>query len=150
MTRALIAFGSTTGNTAEVATWVAEVLADKGIDAETEDLATAKLTGICKDYDLVVLGCPTYGDDEIEIQEDFAPLLDDLDGSGIEGKKIAIFGCGDSSYFHFCGAVDVIEERVKECGGERIVESLKIDDPHDSHRDEITAWSNRVATTASA
>lgn len=145
MTKALIAFGSTTGNTAEVAGWIAEALSEKGIDAKAEDCANARLTDLCADYDLIVLGCPTYGDDEIEIQEDFAPLLDDLEVSGIDGKKVAIFGCGDSSYFNFCGAVDVIENRVNECGGRRIVESLKIDDPHDSHRDEIVAWSGNVA-----
>lgn len=145
MTKALIAFGSTTGNTAEVADWIAAALAAKGIDAKTTDCASAKLTGLCADYDLVIFGCPTYGDDEIEIQEDFAPLLDDLEVAGVEGKKVAVFGCGDSAYFNFCGAVDVIEQRVEECGGRRIVDSLKIDDPHDSRRAEILAWSDQVA-----
>lgn len=145
MTKALIAFGSTTGNTAEVADWIAAALAAKGIDAKTTDCASTKLTGLCADYDLVIFGCPTYGDDEIEIQEDFAPLLDDLEVAGVEGRKVAVFGCGDSSYFHFCGAVDVIEKRVEECGGTRIVDSLKIDDPHDSRRAEILAWTGQVA-----
>lgn len=145
MPKALIAFGSTTGNTAEVASWIAANLAEKGIEAKTEDCATAKLNGLCQGYGLVILGCPTYGDDEIEIQEDFQPLLDDLGGAGVEGKKVAVFGCGDSSYFHFCGAVDVIEKEVKDCGGTLIVDSLKLDDPHASRKGEILEWSNRVA-----
>lgn len=145
MTKALIAFGSTTGNTADVANWIASALSAKGIDTKTEDCATAKPTDLCDGYDLIIFGCPTYGDDEIEIQEDFAPLLDDLAIAGVDGKKVAVFGCGDSSYFHFCGAVDVIENRVGECGGTLIVESLKIDDPHDSRKDEIRAWSDRIA-----
>ena len=145
MTKALIAFGSTTGNTAEVADWIAASLGGKGIEAKTEDCAAAGVSGLCANYDLVVLGCPTYGDDEIEIQEDFLPLLDDLEQAGIEGKKVAVFGCGDDSYFHFCGAVDEIEKRVRQCGGELIVASLKINDPHADRKAEILAWSERIA-----
>jgi flavodoxin short chain len=145
MTKALIAFGSTTGNTAEVANWIAAGLGKKGIEAKTEDCANAKVSGLCGSYDLVVLGCPTYGDDEIEIQDDFLPLLEDLEAACIDGKKVAVFGCGDDSYFHFCGAVDEIEKRVRECGGELITASLKINDPHTDRKDEILAWSDRIA-----
>jgi len=148
MTKALIAFGSTTGNTAQVADWVFEALGEKGLEVKLEDCAAAAAGGLCDTYDLIVLGSPTYGDDPIEIQEDFEPILDSLEETGISGKKVAVFGCGDSSYFHFCGAVDVIEKRVRECGGELVVDSLKIDDPHFDHEDEIRTWAAQVASAA--
>ena len=148
MTKALIAFGSTTGNTAEVANWVFETLEQNGVEVTLEDCAASSPNGLCDPYDLIVFGCPTYGDDEIEIQEDFEPILDELEKSGVNGKKVAVFGCGDSSYFHFCGAVDVIEKRASKCGASLAIKSLKIDDPHPDHEDEIRAWSTELVKAA--
>ena len=148
MAKALIAFGSTTGNTAEVANWVFDTLSANGMEVTLEDCAASDPSGLCDPYDLVVFGCPTYGDDEIEIQEDFELILDELEKSGVSGKKVAVFGCGDSSYFHFCGAVDVIEERAQACGASLAIESLKIDDPHPDHEDEIRSWSAKLAEAA--
>lgn len=145
MTKALIAFGSTTGNTAEVAQWIATHLGESGIDVTTRDCAEASPDGLCAAYDLVVLGCPTYGDDPIEVQEDFEPVLDNLEKTGITGKKVAVFGCGDSSYTHFCGAVDAIEERVRDCAGFLVVGSLKVDTPYDGFKSEVRDWSRQVA-----
>jgi flavodoxin I len=148
MKNALVAFGSTTGNTAEVANWIAETLGRKGLTVESADCAGLSTGGLCAPYDLIVFGCSTYGDDEIEIQEDFEPILDDLENTDISGKKVAIFGCGDSAYPHFCGSVDAIEKRVGACGGELIVTSLKVDDPHPDSQDEIIAWATGLAKAA--
>ena len=150
MKNALIAFGSTTGNTAEVAEWVAEALAHKGLTVESADCAGLSTGGLCAPYDLIVFGCSTYGEDEIEIQEDFEPILDDLKNTDIDGKKVAVFGCGDSSYPHFCGAVDEIEKRVHACGGKLITHSLKIDDPHPDSRDDIVNWATALALATAA
>ena len=58
---------------------------------------------------------------------------------------MAVFGCGDSSYEYFCGAVDAIQEKVEEIGGVLIADALKIDgDPMDA-KDEIIEWAATVA-----
>ena len=149
MTRALVAFGSLTGNTAEVADWVAEALQARGIETTMVDAADAKPAGLCSPYDLVVFGCPTYGEDEVEIQEDFEPILDALEATGVAGKKVAVFGLGDDTYDNFCGAVDQIESRVRDCRGSIVVSALKINDPHDEHKSEIRDWAKQVAQKAS-
>ena len=95
MTKALIAFGSTTGNTAEVANWVFETLEKNGVEVTLEDCAASSPNGLCDPYDLIVFGCPTYGDDEIEIQEDFEPILDELEKCGVnwqEGRRLRMRG----------------------------------------------------------
>ena len=146
MSKALVAFGSLTGNTADVAGWIVEALTAEGLTAEAVDCGNvASPVGLCAPYELVVLGSPTYGDDPCEVQEDFEPVLDALPDTGIGGKRVAVFGCGDSSYTHFCGAVDMIVERVKECGGELIGEPLRVDDPHDSDPDVVRRWAKAVA-----
>lgn len=149
MSKVLVAFGSLTGNTMSVAEWVTETLKDEGHSTEMMDCAdVSSPKGLCGPYDLIVLGSPTYGDDPCEVQEDFEPVLDALESTGVQGKRVAVFGCGDSTYTYFCGAVDMIVDRVKECGGNLIAEPLKIDDPHDDHEDEIRDWAKGVAAVA--
>jgi flavodoxin short chain len=99
---------------------------------------------LAEGYDLVLLGCSTWGDEEIEISNDFEPLLADLDKSGLSGKQVAVFGCGDSSYTHFCGAVDLIERKAEELGAQLVAGSLKIDG--DADPKEVQAWAEAVAT----
>jgi len=60
-----------------------------------------------------------------------------------KGKRFAVFGCGDSTYDYFCGAVDAIEELIKAKGGTLVMESLKIDG--DPEAEEIREWTESVA-----
>jgi len=133
----------------EILQMVGEYLTRAGHTAEVVDCANVNSPeGMCAQFDLVVFGCPTYGDDPCEVQEDFEPVLDALESTGVGGKKVAVFGLGDSSYTHFCGAVDMIIERVKECGGSLVGEPLRIDDPHYDHEDEVRKWAKGVAAAA--
>lgn len=142
MSKALIVYGSTTGNTENVASVIGAVLKEGGVDVVLQNAADAKADKLAEGYDAVLLGCSTWGDDEIELQDDFVPLFDNLDQAGLSGKKTGIFGCGDSSYTYFCGAVDAIEEKASQLGAEIAVASLKIDgDPDDA---EVKDWAREV------
>lgn len=143
MSKALIVYGSTTGNTETAAEYIADTLSGKGLEVVTKDAANAEVAGLGDGYDLLLLGSSTWGEDEIELQDDFVPLYDDLDKAAIKDRKVAVFGCGDSSYTYFCGAVDAIEEKVGELGGNLVSDSLKIDG--DPERDEIVSWAETVA-----
>ena len=63
----------------------------------------------------------------------------------LNGRKVAVFGCGDSSYEYFCGAVDAIQEKVEEIGGTLITDALKIDGDLSEAKDEILEWAATVA-----
>jgi flavodoxin short chain len=142
MAKILIVYGSTTGNTESVAETIQKILSDNNNEVELQNAADIQADGLTNGYDAVLLGCSTWGDEEIELQDDFIPLYDDLEKAGLKGKKIGVFGCGDSSYTYFCGAVDAIEQKAEQLGAEIIVGSLKIDgDPED---DEPTQWANEV------
>ena len=143
MSKALIVYGSTTGNTEGVSGTVARTLEGKGLQAEIKNAADVSATGLASGYDVVLFGCSTWGEDEIELQEDFVELYEDLGVAGLAGRKVAVFGCGDSGYTHFCGAVDAIEEKVRDLGAVLVADSLKIDgEPDDS---EIMDWAGQVA-----
>ena len=148
MSKVLIVYGSTTGNTEYVAERIEEKMKAKDHDVTTLDVSQAEVEGLANAYDVVLFGCSTWGEDEIELQDDFIPLYDDLASCALDGKKVAVFGCGDSSYEYYCGAVDVIEERSKENGAEIIYESLKIDGDPRSELGDIEDWANGVAGAA--
>jgi flavodoxin short chain len=144
MADVLIVYGSTTGNTASVAGRIEKILSGGGHAVTVQDVANVKADNLCQGHDCVLFGCSTWGDDEIEPQSDFVPLLEDFDCIDAKGRKTACFGCGDSSYPHFCGAVDVIEERLEQLGSVNIAEKLKIDgDPGDAE-EETDAWARTV------
>lgn len=148
MARALIIYGSTTGNTESAAQAIARVLAKEKVEATLKDVASAGPAELNGDLDLYLLGSSTWGDEEIELQEEFAEFYENMDDLNLNGKKMAVFGCGDSSYTHFCGAVDAIEQKVVELGADLVVSGLKIDgDPDDAEQD-IQDWAQSVAAAA--
>ena len=145
MASALIVYGSTTGNTEYVAGVAERLLSQDGNQVRKLDAADADPQGLCEGMDLVLFGCSTWGEDSIELQDDFIPLFDEFDKIGAAGKKVAVFGCGDSSYEYFCGAVDAIAEKLESLGAS-VVDTLKIDGDPQSEKDEIERWVKGVAT----
>ena len=144
MAKVLIVYGSTTGNTEIVAEQVTNILKDKGNEVTMKNVVDATVAELGNEYDLTVLGASTWGDDEIEFQEDFALFYEDLDKAELKDKKVALFGCGDSSYEYFCGAVDLLEEKMDALGGKIVGVPLRIDgDPGDSSSD-IDDWAAEI------
>lgn len=145
MANVLIVYGSTTGNTEWVANEVKDVVKGAGHEVEVLNVSKATADGLCQGRDMVVFGCSTWGQDELELQEDFIPLFDKFDQIGAGGVKTAVFGCGDEDYTYYCGAVDAIAEKLEALGSKVLGGKLKINgDPSDA-LSEIKNWSNTVA-----
>lgn len=108
-----IFYGSTEGNTEDVAERVQKVLGDA--DVHNVDSATADdLAG----YDIVILACPTW---EIgELQEDWETFIDVLDDVDWNGKKVSYIGTGDADGYPdtFVDAIGIIHERIADSGAE--------------------------------
>lgn len=104
-----IVYGSTTGQTEEIAELIKAKLGDKAdAPVEVNDCPPAKLAG----YDAILAGAPTWntGDDEQRSGTDWdSYLYDELETADLSGKPVGIFGCGDSiGYGDFF--VDAIDE----------------------------------------
>lgn len=111
-----IYYGSTTGNTQEVAEEVAKKL---GVDkADLHDVSNASADFSA--YDVVIFGSSTLGMGDL--QDDWESFIDKVKKSDLGGKKVAIFGCGDSASYSdtFCDAVGKIYEVVKSKGAQVI------------------------------
>lgn len=115
-----------------------------GVKTNIKDVTTAKLEDLTGMQDITLLGCPSYGVDDIELQEDFAEYYDQMDGLDLSGRKYAVFAPGDSSHEHFCGAVGKLQDKVKELGGELVVEGLRIDGDPADFEDDIIQWAESV------
>ena len=160
-----IFFGSTTGNTENVAEMISSefgslVSTTANItDIEPEDLL---------EHDVLVFGIPTWNVGELQYDwEDFLPRMKGLD---FTGKKIALFGLGDSYGYaeNFLDALGLLWDELKEMGSPELIgvwptkgytfdESIgKYDDDHflglgldeenesDMHDERIKAWAEQV------
>ncbi|HQM15680.1 MAG TPA: flavodoxin domain-containing protein [Candidatus Woesebacteria bacterium] len=142
MAKLLIIYGSTTGNTEMVAEQVADQL-----DAHNpvlQDIADTQPKDL-SNYDAIIMGSSTW--DDGLLQTDFRDFAENLNVD-LSGKKIAVFGLGDSSYPDFCEAASLLEELVAKNKGELLVEPLKIDGFPDEEENEskIRAWCDSLVS----
>ncbi len=141
MAKAVLIYGSTTGNTEALSKAVEKGLKTSGLDVSVKEVTDIN-PGELQDYELIILGCSTWGDGEL--QDDFISFEEELGKIKLEGKKAAVFGPGDSSYPLFCEAVDILEKRLKECGATIIIDSLKIDGDGELHLKEAETWGEKA------
>lgn len=90
MSKVAVIYWSGTGNTEAMAKAVAEGAKSAGADVDL--LACADVTGV-DGYDVIALGCPAMGAEDLEDGE-FLPMLEGIEPS-LPGKKAALFGSYD-------------------------------------------------------
>lgn len=145
MGKALIVYGSTTGNTESIALVIKGALEKKGWEVTCENASDATAEGLCDGYDVVYFGASAWGSDTIELQDDFATLYEDFDDRiKAKGKKAGTFASGDSSFEFFCGSADMIADKLKELGA-NVVDELKIEGDASGKESEIAAWAEKIA-----
>ena len=115
MSKIGIFFGTSTGTTEGVAQQIAEQLGVSDV-FNVSEVSADKLT----EYDVLLLGSSTWGSGDL--QDDWYDFLEAAKGLDLSGKKVAIFGCGDSSSFSdtFCGAMGTIYNDLQGTGCEFI------------------------------
>ncbi|AKG35336.1 flavodoxin [Paenibacillus durus] len=124
MTKILVVYASLTGNTEEIAELIAEGIRQSGGETIMKSVTDCSAFDIAS-YDGAVLGAYTWGDGEVP--DEFLDFYEELDEIDLAGRKAAVFGSGDSGYDVYCGAVDLIEEKLKERGAVVVQTSLKIE-----------------------
>ncbi|MBI4067205.1 flavodoxin domain-containing protein [Candidatus Gottesmanbacteria bacterium] len=102
-------------------------------------------------YDLIILGSPSwdYQGKEGQPHQDYLPFLEKAKDKNFPGKPFAIYGLGDSSFAYFTGAVDHLENFVKNIGGKLITTSLRIDGfyfDQENNEKKVTDWAEDLAT----
>lgn len=117
MKATVVVYGSSTGTCASIAQTIAEKLGVEAIDA-------AELSAdIIKTHDNLLLGTSTWGAGEL--QDDWYDALKLIKGEGLEGKTVAVFGCGDCEAYcdTFCGGMRALHDTA-EAAGARMIGSV--------------------------
>ncbi len=108
-----IFYGSDTGNTEDAAKLLQQEFgADK---AQIFDVANAKASDM-EPFHNLIFGSSTWG--EGDMQEDFEEFISEIKSANMEGKNVAIFGCGDQEAYadSFVDAIGLIYESLNEKG----------------------------------
>lgn len=108
--KTVILFGSSGGNTSDVAEKIKEAYGE----ATLVDAADADADSL--DADFLILGTSTWGIGDL--QDDFEDFISTLEDADLSGKTVALFGLGDQDGYPdtFCdGMGSVYETLVEKC-----------------------------------
>lgn len=123
----LIVYASNSGSTFLVGEIIAKTLSEK----YKVDLKKASNTSAddLEKYDVIILGSPSWSvlGKEAFPQEAMLAFMERCVDRKFLDKQCAAFGCGDSAYTLFCGAVNQLERFIMQIKGRKIMESLRID-----------------------
>ena len=111
-------YGSTTGNTQEVAEKIKVELGERV--SHLADVNTADPSEL-EAYDVILFGVPTWNVGEMqEDWEVFIPRMENLD---LAGKKVAFFGVGDAEGYaeNFLDAMGMLWDAVQPLGNPELV-----------------------------
>ncbi|WP_422388408.1 flavodoxin [Bacillus altitudinis] len=126
------------GNTEAMADLIEKGLKEAGASVDRHEAMDIDAE-LLHDYSHILLGAYTWGDGDLP--DDFIDLYEEMEELDLAGKAFAVFGSGDTSYEHFCGAVDLIEEKVKELGGDIVLPSIKIElNPEGNEEEELISF----------
>ncbi len=112
-----IYFATTTGKTEDIAERLHGLLS--GVNSP-KDLADISDVSEFNDLDGIICGIPTWntGADSERSGTAWDSMLEDIGGLSLGGKKVAIFGLGDSSTYteNFCDAMEELHSYFKKAG----------------------------------
>jgi len=108
MKKVSVFYGSTSGNTEEIANRIAE---EFGVVAQSCDTMSPKDIA---ESELLILGSSTWGAGDL--QDDWMDAIDTLKACDLSGKTVALFGCGDSQGFGdtFCDAIGTLYSELSD------------------------------------
>jgi flavodoxin short chain len=148
MARILVIYGSETGNTKGAAEMIGDVLRERGLNVELRDVCDTDVSAMNEDFALYLLGVSTWGADDDEVTEDFKNFYADMVTTDFSGKRVAVFGSGDTGYENFCKAVDYVLERARERGADIVLDGLKFNLAPAASAEAIRDWALQVAAIA--
>lgn len=123
MNKTCIIYGSSTGTCEDLASRIAAKLDIGSADViNVSSLSADQLAG----YQNLILGTSTWGAGDM--QDDWFDGLGTLKEADLNGKTVALFGCGDSASYSdtFCGGMRELYDAVVE-GGAKVIGQVSTD-----------------------
>lgn len=111
-------FGSTTGNTEDIAERIQKEFGGDDVVAlhEISDIEEDEFS----EYENIIIASPTW--DIGQLQSDWEGYYPELDEIDFSGKKVAYFGSGDQVGYadNFQDAMGILESKISELGGKTV------------------------------
>ena len=113
MRKIAIYYGSTTGTCEALASMIAKAL---GVEDENVHSVTDMTKEAVESQDVLILGSSTWGCGDL--QDDWYDGVEILKQADLQGKKVALFACGDGESYGdtFCEAMTHIKEALSASG----------------------------------
>lgn len=110
MSKTIVVYGSTTGTCESIARTIGDQLGAEVINVA--DLTADQLA----EADNIVLGTSTWGAGEL--QDDWYDGVNVVKSANLSGKRVALFGCGDSASYSdtFCGGMKELYDAAVAAG----------------------------------
>ena len=110
MSKTIVVYGSTTGTCESIAQTLGDQLGAEVINVS--DLTANQLA----EADNIVLGTSTWGAGEL--QDDWYDGVNVVKSANLSGKRVALFGCGDSASYSdtFCGGMKELYDAAVAAG----------------------------------
>lgn len=111
MTKIGIFYGSTTGNTEQIAQLIRARFGEE--NADMIDVGLAEKSDVER-YPYIILGVSTWGISDL--QDDFGEFMGILDQVDLSAKKVALFGTGDQNTYSetFVDAMGILYDSLKK------------------------------------
>lgn len=126
-----VLYGTQTGNAELVAEDTTSALKAAGVDARMaglDEITPESVVGMGR----VAVICSTYGQGEMpDNAELFWEALEKSGAPRLDSVQYAVFALGDSSYEDFCHAGKLIDTRLEQLGGTRLVPRVDCDVDYD-------------------
>ncbi|MBS9768486.1 MAG: flavodoxin [Flavobacteriaceae bacterium] len=106
--KTVILYGSSGGNTSDVAEKIKDVYGD----ATLVDVADADASSL--DADFLIIGTSTWGIGDL--QDDFEDFIETLEEADLSDKTVALFGLGDQDGYPdtFCDGIGIVYETIAD------------------------------------
>ena len=109
------------GNTEAAADWIKAKFS--GEITDPTDIGEVDISDL-EGYSSLIVGAPTWntGADEGRSGTAWDEVLDEIRDLDLGGKKVAVFGCGDSSSYgdYFCDAIEEVYSAMKDAGASMV------------------------------
>ncbi|NBD33347.1 MAG: flavodoxin FldA [Cyanobacteria bacterium] len=111
-------FGSTTGNTQDIAERIQKEFGGDNV-VTLHDISEVEEDEF-SEYENIIIACPTW--DIGQLQSDWEGYYPELDEVDFSGKKVAYFGAGDQEGYadNFQDAMGILESKISELGGKTV------------------------------
>ena len=108
------------GFTKEAAGIIHDEFSKRGVISEPIEVDVSSTLNSFRDFSALLVGTPTWntGAEEMRSGTTWDNILEEVRSENLQGKKVAVFGCGDSISYgdYFCDAIEEIHSAFAKSG----------------------------------